>query len=461
MFPLGPTRYDLLIDSHASFPCKSPLGFRVFDFMSAIPDSPVSTATPPAGVSFWRFRRKSLWMRFLRALAACAVIWGAWAGCIWFQTAQYRRQCEAARAAEDWRTERDTARRWSEWDPAAGRAWWYAAEAAQKLDDLEDLANCLGRVPESDPQALVAYVEKANLEWTTLNRPLEAIETSRRVLAISPRVGEIQSRLISFYAMNLQRAPLVRSIRAAIAARSEPRECYPYLILADSLSFSNGVDMNSRWLVSSPDEVRFKIGMGVSTAMNLAQNANSSRSPDAAELNREAMRQLQWFLDALPHDPVLLSYLMGRAYEAGDVNRVGELLQAVDESGVDDHMIWVYRAWYHTEMNELPQAEEAIREALRLHVISPLAHHEYARLLRKMQRSQAEIERQQKLAADGKELRANLQRAKSVLDVSMSDLRQIARYAADCGDQPVAAALERRLNSLQLFPANGTLLQRP
>ncbi len=374
--------------------------------------------------------------------------WAGYQGWRWSQTRSFFQQCEAARLAEDWRFEREIAGKWAEWDPNAARAWWFAAEAAQELEDFEDLAFCLGHVPRSDPKSLIALVEKANLEWTALNRPMVAIQTSQQVLAREPRITEIQSRVISFYAMNLQRVPMLKAIRAAITAGSEPQESYPYLVMADVLTFSNGDKLNSRWLSSDPDETRFKVALAVHTAMNVTQSAEAGESAEMIEVNAEAKRQLQWFLDKLPHDPVLLPHLMHRAYRESDVQRMGELLQQIDEQSVDDHMVWVFRGWYRMETGDVADAETSLLEALRLHPISPLAHHEYAKLLRKLQRPEKEIEREQRLAAIGRELRTTLLQLPSVLELSEQHLRAIANYAEACGDNQIAEALSMRLEPL-------------
>ena len=398
---------------------------------------------PTADSSRWWRRRWALPVVLLLLTASCVGYFCR----NWLQERQFRQKCEETRRSEDWRAERETARAWAAWNPGAGSAWWFAAEAAQELEDPEDVAFCLGHIPSSDPKFLFAYLEKANLEWTVLNRPLQAVVTSQTVLAADPRVTEIQSRLISFYAMSLQRSSLLRAIRSAISSQAEPREAYAYLMMADVLSFSNGADLNSRWLTSSPDEVRFKIGLAVNTANSIARNADVAASGQVIELEKEAERQLQWFLDTVPHDPVLLTYLMNRAYEAGRAERVGELLQNVDDTGSDDHMIWVYRGWYHIEMNELPQADEALRESLRLHPLSGLARHEYARLLRLQQRPATEVAHQQKLAAAGKQIRAQLLLQPNVRDIPGEIFEQMARYAADCNDPLIADALARRIGS--------------
>ncbi|MBX3444035.1 MAG: hypothetical protein KF774_16620 [Planctomyces sp.] len=392
-------------------------------------------------------RRRFGWRGLLVVLLLLAPLlgWAAAAGWNWRKAQDFRNRAQAARKSEDWRTERSVAREWAQWDPAAGEAWWFAAEAAQKLEDLEDLANSLGRVPATDPNAVLALVEKANLEWTVLNRPSAALETSLRQIQLDPRVVEIHSRVISFYAMNMQRAPMVKAIRRALEAGAEPRESYAYLMLADMLTFVNGGDLNSRWLAAEPDEVRFKVGLAVNTAMGISRNADIASKPEYEALNAEADRQLAWFLDQAPHDVVLLTYLMHRAYEAGDVDRVGELLQQIQADGVDDHMVWVFRAWYHTAFDEFDEAEAAIQEALRLHPISPLAHHEYANLLRKARRPEAEVVEQQQLAATGRDLRAEILQLPNVTSLDGSMLERIRAYAGQCGDAQLARALARRL----------------
>ena len=361
----------------------------------------------------------------------------------YFKSREFRSACEAACEASDWTGLRDISGRWVQWDSTAARGWWYAAEAAQELEDLEDLADCLGQVPESDPKAIVAYTEKANLEWTALNRPLDAIRTSTHVLEMDGRVLEIHSRVISYYAMTMQRAPMLKAIRAAITARAEPKETYTYLMMADFLAFTNGDSINTLWLAAEPDEIRFKIGLAIQTAVKVTMNEESLRTEQSVELNKEAAQQLNWFLENQPGDPVLLSYMLHRAYLAGDVDGAAKLLLQVDDRGIDDHMIWVYRAWYHMMVDEFDEAEKSILEAIRLHPMSPLAHHEYTNLLRRLQRP--EVADQQRIAAYGKQLRSDIMRIETASDLTPALLLQIQSYAEACGDGEIAKSIQKRL----------------
>ena len=388
--------------------------------------------------------------RYRRLLLCCVALLllaGLGFGSVWLlQTrtrGQFQSRCEQAKREGLWAELRVAAEEWSAWDPADSRPRWLAAEAAQEQDEFQDLAECLGRIPPSDPNYAFALAEKANVEWTALNKPLLALQTSEQAVQLEPRLTDTHSRIISFYAMTGQRIAMLKAIRAALQANAEPREAYTYLIMADVLSFSNGSELNEKWIQSDPDEVRFKISLAVNTAMQLAMNQDTSPTPEIQELNQQAKQQLNWFLEKYPHDPALLSYLMHQAYRTGDVQGMAGLLQSVDDSAAADHMVWVYRGWYHIQMQEYAEAEKSLQEAIRIHPLSPLAHHEYASLLRVQQRP--ELSREQLLATYGRDLRSEILLLPSAVDLTPVLLVKIQSYAASCGDQQVAAGLAKRL----------------
>ena len=388
--------------------------------------------------------------RYRRLLLCCVAVIllaGLGVGSVWLlQTrtrGQFQSRCEQAKREGLWAELRVAAEEWSDWDPADSRPRWLAAEAAQEQDEFQDLADCLGRIPPSDPNYAFALAEKANVEWTALNKPLLALQTSEQAVQLEPRLTDTHSRIISFYAMTGQRIAMLKAIRAALQANAEPREAYTYLIMADVLSFSNGSELNEKWIQSNPDEVRFKISLAVNTAMQLAMNQDTSPTPEIQELNLQAKQQLGWFLEKFPHDPVLLSYLMHQAYRTGDVQGMAGLLQSVDDSAAADHMVWVYRGWYHIQMQEYAEAEESLQEAIRIHPLSPLAHHEYASLLRVQQRP--ELPREQQLATYGRDLRSEILLLPSAVDLTPVLLVKIQSYAESCGDPEAAAALAKRL----------------
>lgn len=388
--------------------------------------------------------------RYRRVMLICMVLLllpGLGLGTAWLLHSRtrgnFQARCEQAKREGLWADLRVAANDWSNWDPADSQPRWLAAEAAQEQDEFQDLADCLGRIPATDPNYAFALAEKANVEWTALNKPTLALETSEQAVRLEPRLTDTHSRIISFYAMTGQRIAMLKAIRAALIAGAEPREAYTYLIMADVLSFSNGSQLNEKWIQSEPDEVRFKISLAVNTAMQLAMNQDTSPTPEIQELNQQARQQLGWFLEKYPHDPVLLSYLMHQAYRTGDVQGMAGLLQSVDDSAAADHMVWVYRGWYHTQMQEYPEAEKSLLEAIRIHPLSPLAHHEYAGLLRVQQRP--EIAREQQLATYGRDLRGEILLLPSAVELTPVLLVKIQSYAESCGDREAAAGLAKRL----------------
>lgn len=386
--------------------------------------------------------------RFFSAGVAATVLYGAWVGAGKWKTRQFEQACAEARKQRDWRTLRKVAREWIQWDPRSSQGWWRAAEASQKLEDLEDMADCLGNISPDDPKYAFALAEKANLEWTALNRPLDALKSSEMAIRIDPRLLELHSRIISFYAMTLQRVPMLKAARRAMSRHAEPKETYAYVIVADNLTFSNAIDINGRWLAACPDEPMFKVGLGVQTAMNVMLKEASSRNDDVVIASREAQSQIQWFLDALPGNPVLLAFLLHQAYQKGDVSRVAQLLQQVSDDGAQDHMIWVYRGWYHTQSKEYEDAEKSFLEARRIHPISPLAWHEHAQLLRAMQNPDAE--KTQRIAAYGRELRSQVLQLSSAAEITPALMLQIQSYAETCGDDVIADAAANRLRNLSI-----------
>ncbi|MFM8727527.1 MAG: hypothetical protein ACKON9_20640, partial [Planctomycetaceae bacterium] len=271
------------------------------------------------------------WRRVAGAIAALLLLAGLGIGSAWLIQNRTRSavlaRCEQAQREGLWAELRVAADEWSQWDSLDAQPRWLAAEAAQQQDEFQDLADCLGKIPPSDPNYAFALAEKANVEWTALNRPLLALQTSEQAVQLEPRLTDTHSRIISFYAMTGRRIAMLKAIRAALQAGAEPREAYTYLVMADILSFSNGGELNEKWIQSDPDQVQFKISLAVNTAMQLAMNQDTSPTPEIQELNQQAKRQLGFFLKQYPHDPVLLSYLMHQAYRTGDVQGMSGLLQ--------------------------------------------------------------------------------------------------------------------------------------
>lgn len=391
--------------------------------------------SPPRGGQ----RRRWLFSLFFVLLLLSG---GSYWGYRSWKTNQFASECTALKKEKNWERLKEVAGQWTTWNSGDPKAWWMASVAALELDEYENLEFCLLQIPDHDSNYLVAQVELANLQWTALNKPRNALETSQRVLELDSRVPEAHARIISFYAMTGQRAKMLQAIRFAIQNRAEPREAYTYALMSDVLSFTNSIEMNSKWMKGAPSEAEFKIGMAVSTAMKFQMDLEVSPDDETQKMAEEAGRQLSSFLEANPDNPVLLSYMMNQAYRNGDATRMAELLEKVGERSSDDHMMWVYRGWFHAQAGETQQALESIQQALKLHPISPLAHHEYAAILRMQEAPDAA--REQRIASYGRELRTQMMQMPSAADLTPLLLVQLHSYAKECGDEQIAAGITSR-----------------
>ena len=82
---------------------------------------------------------------------------------------------------------------------------------------------------------------------------------------------------------------MIRQIRTAIEIGNEPRESYIYLFIADSLSFSNGIELNEKWLSGDPDSELYQVGEAIFTSETL----DASISMDDRELAEASRRALE------------------------------------------------------------------------------------------------------------------------------------------------------------------------
>ena len=400
-----------------------------------------------------------------------AAVWPAMRIYEWRRGEAFRKACEQARVTQNWKQEELAAQAWLDYDPESGSAWVFLAEAAYELNELERSAEALGNVPEDDERALICYYEKANLEWTHLNKPLEGLETCERILALDSRVLEAHARVISFYALTLRRVEMLKAIRAAVESGAEPKESYTYLIMADNLAFTNASDLASRWMSSNPENQTLRVALAVQTALRLAMESEATAKIDAREMELEAVERLEEFLDVFPNDPVLLGFLLDHYTESGNVDRVEKLLGQIQEDGAEDHMLWVHRAWYYRQTEDYAQAEAACQRALELHPMSPAARIEYSQTLRLTGRVK-EVEAFEALAVRGNELRKKLVQLQSARDVTGEQLELIVSKDENLGYLSgtvspdgawiafVVADLERELEVfVQAFPEGGARFQ--
>jgi tetratricopeptide (TPR) repeat protein len=369
-----------------------------------------------------------------------------WTGHGWWlreRRAGLATRCREAIAANRWDELQAVSADWCSWDADNAQAWLFAAQAAESRKDWPRVADYLGRLPDSDSRTVPALIERVRLLFEELNQPLEAVATCARILRIEPRASRAHSRLIFFYAMSLQRQEMVRCIRQAIAAGSEPPEAYVYLFGTDWIVLSNALSINSHWLKTDPDYEPFLVARaGLITSMAPGQAAdpfdpNSPKAGDTALIDA--------YLETYPQNLEVLAYHLRKSAEAGDYARMAELLARAPAAAENDSRFWRYKGTLHLERKELASAKEAFASALQVNPYDWTSRHQLSNVLR-LAGETKEAEQQLELARQGKEIERAIKRLANAADASADLLEQLARYAAESGDRQVATALRVRLS---------------
>ncbi len=352
--------------------------------------------------------------------------------------------CEVARKSGNWNQLDHLAKRLKNLEPTSGQPLLYLAESAQMQGQLEQAVAFLGQFPEHDLRAPQVVAEKANLEWGELNRPFDALQTCEDLVHLRPTTTYAHARIISFYAMTLQRSKLLVSIRRAIKLRAEPREAYAYAMMADAPTFVNGAAMNARWQLSDSKSSVFDIAFAIFTAINRQEQVDEQLTSTREVAFKKARAGIEELHARFPNNSALLGFLLSKNIEEGNVDRVEGLLKLISFEAEDDYLLWTYRGWFQTLRRELDAAEISFRRALELHPLSWQTRHEYAVLFRKKQRLDL-AEEMGNLAMEGREIRKELLALPNAREIPDEILKRIAKYADKCGDTDVATALHRRL----------------
>ena len=406
-----------------------------------------SSAVPLTSSEVTRSTRGCWVRRCLQASILVGVVVGCWLGYrSWtaYQNEQLNQACRVAMKAGEVDRLEVLATDLRERDPGSALPWLYLANVAQRRGDLDQAIEFLGHVPATTPQATAAYCEKAKLEFGEYNHVLDGVQTCRQILQLDPKSPDAHTLLIAYYGMTFQRTALLAQIHDAIRLRSEPRESYPYLILADNLSFTNGAKLTDRWLRGVPKSEVLHVAWALHTAKHANQLALSSPTPENKELGREAVFQINEYAKRFPANPALLEHMLSGAVDAGDTATMAQLLRRVPKDQGDEYMLWRYRGWYHAARGELEAAERAYRQSLSLHPLSWRTRFEYAGLLRRLGRK-SEVSEWEKLALQGKAIQQDVSMLVSMRDVDNPLLQRIAEYAEACGDHTVSEGLHHRL----------------
>jgi len=357
----------------------------------------------------------------------------------------FARRCRANRQSMDWDKLASISDQWRNWDKKSAEAILFRAEAAQGLRDFRLAADILNEIPDKHPKRLGALIERSSLLFGPANRPLEGVKTCQQVLEIEPRAFAAHQRLIFFYALTFQQDELLRQIYKAIELGSEPIDAYVYLALADVLSFQNGFEVTNRWLADDVSQEIFLVSRTIHAWKNLSLvQPVDQETKEKMDLAEKLLRE---YLDRFRSNISLLAFFLNLAVTNGEVGEAERLLSLFPDSATTDSRYWRFKGWLHAARDEIADAENSYKESLNIYPLSWTVRHELADVLRRQKKYQ-QVSQMQQLALLGKDLRRELLELPDAKSVTKSILTKIRDYSKLSGDDFVAGALTRRIQTL-------------
>ena len=402
---------------------------------------------------FWGFSaRLRRWCLLIGLSLIVGVVgwWGWRNGCATF----FRQGCLRAQADGDWEATEQQALLWASYAPGSAAPFVYAAEAALARQAMPRAAAYLDLVPNDDPAAVPALLERVDMLFADLADPFAAEQTCRRILAIDPTTGDAHQRLTFFYAVTLQRTLLANQARQAIQHGCELPEAYVYLVAADWITLSNIVRVNQPWQARWPDEELFLVAIARGEVSARGQDL-SPENDEAAATGEHATAQepiatMRTLRKRFPGNLELLAFALERAITAGDQEAVATLLAAVPKSGTQDNRFWRFKGWLHGVRQEFDEAHQAFHHALSLNPFDFLTRHYLADVARK--RGETETASQLAvLARSGRQLRRTIMEQPEVRSMSLPVMQEIAEYIDACGEPTIAERLYSRIEQMKLL----------
>ena len=385
----------------------------------------------------------------LLAVAVCSLVGvGAYYGWGSYRQSQLKEQSRAASSASRWQELKALAADWSAWDPQNGEAWLLQAKAATELGEWPAAADLLWKIPDGDPRIVPGMIELSKLSFTHLNDPLRGVAACERILRNDPDADGARQQLIWFFAMTLQREKLLGQIREAIERGIEPREAYVYYFLVDTFRSAGAVKLNQQWLQSHPDTEVFLVAQVLQLSdreagsSETASTGSTSAQSGKAEVHSK-LEQVNALLKRFPQNVELLAYKAEECLKVGDAECATNLLAQAPANALEDSRFWRIQGWVHELNNELDDAVSDFREALKRYPLDVVSMNRLAIVERRRQ-NVAEVERLNLLVERARTLRKGLLKLPAVEIVPPPALRELAKFAQDCGDPLIGPALARR-----------------
>ncbi|MBD3674813.1 MAG: hypothetical protein HUJ26_14945 [Planctomycetaceae bacterium] len=360
------------------------------------------------------------------------------------QQEQFRALSSEAVNKEEWGRLEIVAQKWLDWDADNNDALMFLAEAQLQSGELAEAADTLGRVSDGYQAAIAALSYRGEILSSDLHLAYEAESTWKRILELDPENTHAHQRLITFYALSIQRQKMVDQIRESMKRNAEPPEAYAYLILTNAMGFTSGLVQVQNWRKHYPEDETFE----VAEAIYKAKYENRSKADDEFEKSPIAPGNQTLINDCLKKYPqnieILAFHLELNAY-FGKTDRVIELLQKAPPEAMKDARFWRHRAWLLRQTQQQQKGLEALEKSLEIDPFSWRSRWLKAEILRQLGREQEAIETQE-LAIAGKLLEEKLYKTDGRA-LKWGLVMEMHGYIEQLGQTEVLSSLNYRIRS--------------
>jgi len=375
-----------------------------------------------------------------------------------WQARDFERQCRALRNSRDWSQLASVSETWTRNDPGRANAWLFRAEVAESQRQYVAAAEFLFQVPPQDPKSIPAAMKGATILLSKANRPIEGVDALEKLLQREPRIAEAHHHLIQYYALTLQRDPLMRQIRFAIAHKRETPEAYVYLFLVDTLRLSNGVEMNNRWLEAYPDHETFLVAKALhmeerrEAARRRAAESKDNPTDISSETIPDRSQTLAELFRKYPHNLELMAYEIEQSLLVGEIDRVITVLSQAPPEIDEDNRFWRFKGQVHEDKGQIDEAELAYRMSVKMNPLDWRTWNSLAKIERLKGRF-SEVNRLQNLVKSADKLRHQVRGLDAVENIGNEWLLDLLRFAQEAGDDQIVKALSQRIGRASPIPA--------
>lgn len=359
-----------------------------------------------------------------------------------------REQFQMAREKGDWARCEQTAIEWGLLDPLSSEPILSAAVAAKNQNAVDRAVGYLMQLPSNAP--VEALLDLSRLQFSELDDPIHAIETTQRIAKRMPSNRDAHLQLLYYWAMTRQSSKLIEEAQRGIRDGAYSLETFAYLFEGDRVRFKDELETNRRWSESWPDVECFHVAavLAMVREAERLESKDGKSEFDPIDLRKKLDEDLALLGHTFPENQDVIAFRIQRAMNNGDAAIVRKLLKSAPGAFDRDHRYWRVQGWL-LDFEQKP--EEAVKEYSRSLAINPFDMQNYferAGVYRQLGQL-AQVESDTKLGMLAKELHAVFRDSDTVFSLSSSYYEGLLSFFEQAKQTEYANQIRSKLKQRQ------------